>query len=87
MNKIGLAVALALSTWLCAAIAAEKVRALIPVKNIDESLAPFVVAKYLAYYEQEGLDVDLLASEARMKSPFKSPPAMPSLVERRRLRR
>jgi NitT/TauT family transport system substrate-binding protein len=61
MNKIGLAAVIALSTWLCAASAAEKVRALIPVKNIDESLAPFVVAKYLGYYEQEGLDVDLLA--------------------------
>lgn len=61
MNKIGLATVIALSTWLCAASAAEKVRALIPVKNIDESLAPFVVAKYLGYYEQEGLDVDLLA--------------------------
>jgi ABC-type nitrate/sulfonate/bicarbonate transport system substrate-binding protein len=41
--------------------ATEKIRALIPVKNIDESLAPFVVAKYLGYYDQEGLDVDLIA--------------------------
>lgn len=40
--------------------AAEKVRALIPVRVIDESLAPFVVAKYLGYFSQEGLDVDLL---------------------------
>lgn len=42
-------------------LAGEKVRALIPVRNIDESLAPFPVAKYLGYYEQEGLDVELLA--------------------------
>jgi NitT/TauT family transport system substrate-binding protein len=41
--------------------AAEKVRALIPVRNIDESIAPFVVAKYLGYYEKEGLDVQLVA--------------------------
>jgi NitT/TauT family transport system substrate-binding protein len=44
-----------------AATAAEKVKLLIPVKNIDEAIAPFVVAKYLGYYAQEGLDVDLLA--------------------------
>src|SRR5580698_3659716 len=43
------------------ACASEKIRALIPVRNIEESLAPFVVAKYLGYYEQEGLDVDLIA--------------------------
>ena len=42
-------------------VAAEKVRALIPVRSIDESLAPFPVAKYLGYYQEEGLDVDLLA--------------------------
>ncbi|MGL5166934.1 MAG: ABC transporter substrate-binding protein [Afipia sp.] len=41
-------------------MAAEKVRALIPVRSIDESLAPFPVAKYLGFYEQEGLDVELL---------------------------
>lgn len=42
-------------------VAGEKVKALIPVRNIDESLAPFPVAKYLGYYEQEGLDVELIA--------------------------
>src|ERR1700709_2907445 len=42
------------------AAALEKIRALIPVRTIDESLAPFPVAKYLKYYEQEGLDVELL---------------------------
>jgi NitT/TauT family transport system substrate-binding protein len=40
--------------------AAEKVRALIPVRTIDESIAPFAVAKFLGYYEQEGLDVELI---------------------------
>jgi NitT/TauT family transport system substrate-binding protein len=43
------------------ACASEKIRALIPVRNIEESLAPFVVAKYLGYYAEEGLDVDLIA--------------------------
>jgi NitT/TauT family transport system substrate-binding protein len=64
MRKIGLTVAVALATWFIAqgsaAVAAEKVRALIPVKNIEEGESPFVVAKYLGYYEQEGLDVELL---------------------------
>jgi NitT/TauT family transport system substrate-binding protein len=46
---------------LSSANAAERVRALIPVRNIDESIAPFVVAKYLGYYEQDGLDVQLVA--------------------------
>ena len=40
---------------------AERIRLLIPVKNIDEAIAPFVVAKYLGYYGQEGLDVELVA--------------------------
>src|SRR6201999_501158 len=55
------ALAVGLGTSCEAGLAAEKVRALIPVRNIDESLAPFVVAKYLGYFDQEGLDVDLLA--------------------------
>jgi NitT/TauT family transport system substrate-binding protein len=38
----------------------EKVRALIPVKNIDEAFSPFAVAKHLGYFKDEGLDVDLL---------------------------
>jgi NitT/TauT family transport system substrate-binding protein len=41
-------------------IAADKVQALIGVRNMDESQAPFIVAKYLGYFSQEGLDVDLL---------------------------
>lgn len=53
--------ALSLGANCGAGLAAEKVRALIPVRNIDKSLAPFVVAKYLGYFDQEGLDVDLLA--------------------------
>lgn len=40
--------------------AAEKVRVLLPQKSVDESLALFIVPKYLGYYQQEGLDVDLL---------------------------
>jgi NitT/TauT family transport system substrate-binding protein len=43
-----------------AALAADKVQALIGVRNMDESQAPFIVAKYLGYFSQEGLDVDLL---------------------------
>jgi NitT/TauT family transport system substrate-binding protein len=40
--------------------AAEKIQALIGVRNMDESQAIFIVAKYLGYYGQEGLEVDLL---------------------------
>jgi NitT/TauT family transport system substrate-binding protein len=40
--------------------AADKIQVLIGVRNMDESQAPFIVAKYLGYYAQEGLDVDLL---------------------------
>jgi NitT/TauT family transport system substrate-binding protein len=40
--------------------ASEKVRFLIPQRSVDESLALFIVPKYLGYYEQEGLDVDLI---------------------------
>jgi NitT/TauT family transport system substrate-binding protein len=65
MKRISFLVAAALATWFCAsvtgAVAAEKIRALVPVKNIGEGEAPFAVAKYLGYYEQEGLDVQLLA--------------------------
>lgn len=41
-------------------LAAGKVQALIGVRNMDESQAPFIVAKYLGYFSREGLDVDLL---------------------------
>ena len=40
--------------------ALEKVRILIPVRSIDEAFSPFTVAKYLGYFEAEGLDVSLL---------------------------
>lgn len=35
------------------------VQLLLPVKNINEGYAPFVVAKQMGYFEQEGLDVEL----------------------------
>jgi NitT/TauT family transport system substrate-binding protein len=41
-------------------LAAEKVQALIGIRNMDESQAHFIAAKYLGYFSQEGLDVDLL---------------------------
>jgi NitT/TauT family transport system substrate-binding protein len=41
-------------------LAADKIQALIGVRNMDESQAPFIVAKYLGYFGREGLDVDLL---------------------------
>ena len=44
-----------------AALALEKVRILIPVRVIDESFTPFVVAKEKGYFEAEGYDVTLLA--------------------------
>jgi NitT/TauT family transport system substrate-binding protein len=57
----GLVAAFALSAGAAHAADLEKVRALIPVKNIDESFSPFAVAKQLGYFKEEGLDVDLLA--------------------------
>lgn len=44
-----------------AAAPLTKVNVLLPVPNIDESFAPFVVAKYLGYFAAEGLDVNLIA--------------------------
>ncbi len=55
------AAAAILAVFSSAAITAERVKLLIPVRNIDESIAPFVVAKYMGYYEQDGLDVELVA--------------------------
>src|SRR6201996_2302802 len=43
------------------ASALEKVRLLIPVRNIDEAFSPFVVAKEKGYYAAEGYDVTLIA--------------------------
>lgn len=52
--------AVLLSAHCAPVLAAEKVQALIGIRNMDESQAPFIVAKYLGYFSQEGLDVDLL---------------------------
>ena len=38
-----------------------KVKALMPAKLINEAFSPFSVAKYLGYFTEEGLDVELLA--------------------------
>ena len=43
------------------AAALDKVRVLIPVRNIDEAFSPFVVAKEKGYFAEEGLDVTLIA--------------------------
>jgi NitT/TauT family transport system substrate-binding protein len=37
-----------------------KLRALIPIPNLDESFAPVAVAKVLGYFQQEGLDVSII---------------------------
>jgi len=42
------------------ASALEKVRILIPVRNIDEAFSPFVVAKEKGYFSAEGYDVTLI---------------------------
>jgi NitT/TauT family transport system substrate-binding protein len=43
------------------AIALEKVRLLIPVRNIDEAYSPFAIAKEKGYFAAEGYDVTLVA--------------------------
>ncbi|WP_213776005.1 ABC transporter substrate-binding protein, partial [Bradyrhizobium sp. dw_78] len=43
------------------ASALEKVRVLIPVRNIDEAFSPFVVAREKGYFAAEGYDVTLIA--------------------------
>jgi NitT/TauT family transport system substrate-binding protein len=40
--------------------AAERVKALIPARVINEAFSPFTVAKYMGYFEQEGVDVTLV---------------------------
>lgn len=42
------------------AIANEKIRVLLPQRNVNEALAPFLAAKYLGYFDQEGLDVEYI---------------------------
>ncbi len=45
------------------AAAAEKINVLLPQRNANEAIAPFIAAKYLGYLNKEGLDVDyILAS-------------------------
>lgn len=38
----------------------KKIKALIPIPNFDESFSPVAIAKYLGYFKEEGLDVDIL---------------------------
>jgi NitT/TauT family transport system substrate-binding protein len=42
------------------AVAAEKVNVLLPQRNANEAIAPFIAAKYLGYLDKEGLDVDYI---------------------------
>ncbi len=55
-----------------AANALEKIRVLIPVRNIDEAFSPFVVAKEKGYFADEGYDVTLIAVGAQTSPPFRS---------------
>ena len=55
-----LLVALLIGTGMSDAEAATKVKMLMPTRLISEAFAPFTVAKYLGYYQAEGLDVDLV---------------------------
>lgn len=61
MNKL-VAIALALCVGLAAqaAVAAEKINVLLPQRNANEAIAPFLAAKYLGYLGQEGLDVNYI---------------------------
>lgn len=68
MNPRNLSLLVALSAMLAAwagsapldAQNLQKLSFLVPIRNVDEVYAPFVVAKYLGYYAAEGLDVDIL---------------------------
>lgn len=42
---------------LSGAVAAEQINVLLPQRNANEAIAPFIAAKYLGYLNQEGLDV------------------------------
>ncbi|SDS80289.1 ABC transporter substrate-binding protein [Bradyrhizobium canariense] len=42
------------------AAAAEKINVLLPQRNANEAIAPFIAAKYLGYLGNEGLDVDYI---------------------------
>lgn len=61
MNKL---VALLLGLSICvvagSARAAEKINVLLPQRNANEAIAPFIAAKYLGYLGQEGIDADYI---------------------------
>lgn len=40
--------------------AADKINVLLPQRNANEAIAPFIAAKYLGYLDEEGLDVSYL---------------------------
>lgn len=67
MTKLALPRALAVVTASICLLAAPvraadiKVKALVPAKLINEAFSPLSVAKYMGYFKEEGLDVDLLA--------------------------
>jgi NitT/TauT family transport system substrate-binding protein len=48
------------STTAVTAVASEKINVLLPQRNANEAIAPFIAAKYLGYLEKEGLDVDYI---------------------------
>lgn len=58
---LGTAVAAA-QPFVSSARAAElkAIKCIIPIPTLDESFAPFAVAKYLGYFKEEGLDVSFL---------------------------
>ncbi|MDI4231776.1 ABC transporter substrate-binding protein [Bradyrhizobium sp. Arg237L] len=57
MNKL---VALFLTLFTCvvagSAASAEEINVLLPQRNANEAIAPFIAAKYLGYLDQEGID-------------------------------
>lgn len=61
MNKV-LVLFLAMATMATAenAAAADKINVLLPQRNANEAIAPFLAAKYLGYLDQEGLEVNYL---------------------------
>jgi NitT/TauT family transport system substrate-binding protein len=54
------ALALTVGASNIAAAADMKINALIPARLVNEAFSPFTVAKYLGYYKEEGLDVNLI---------------------------
>ncbi|MBH5384728.1 ABC transporter substrate-binding protein [Bradyrhizobium diversitatis] len=57
-----LAILLTLCTLIAAeqAAAAEKINVLLPQRNANEAIAPFIAAKYLGYLDQEGIEASYL---------------------------